>query len=315
MNLNVAQASQTIAFPTVVGAKVGVPVTLNATASSGLQPVTFSLVSGTATLSGSTLTLNDINPVVIGITQAGNANFLPAASNQTVVAGAKQSQTIAFGPIRQHKTNDQPFLLSATSDSGLPVSLAILSGPATMSRNTVVLTGASGMVTVQASQAGNTTYQAATPVTQSFAVATANFLAFFGATTGSTGSSSDDGTRSEEAETAASELSAGIGVRLEATGTGNNLAATLSVDGTSGVLIGYLPSLNQGFVLNFAPDQSGNFSATATTFGGSGSPVVLTISGTATQGAMSGSIQPPGACLQPDARSCHRNLGQRLRVL
>jgi hypothetical protein len=45
----------------------------------------------------------------------------------------------------------------------------VLSGPASVSGNTITITGA-GTVTVQASQTGNTTYNAATPVKQSFVV-------------------------------------------------------------------------------------------------------------------------------------------------
>jgi hypothetical protein len=53
------------------------PITLNATASSGL-PVTFSLVSGSATLVGSTLTILAAGVVVIQADQGGNSTC-PAA--------------------------------------------------------------------------------------------------------------------------------------------------------------------------------------------------------------------------------------------
>ena len=79
------------------------------------------------------------------------------------------AQTITFAAIPGHLEADAPFNLAATSDSGLAVSYAVTSGPATVSGTTVTLTGP-GSVTIQATQAGNGTYAAATPVSQTFAV-------------------------------------------------------------------------------------------------------------------------------------------------
>jgi hypothetical protein len=53
-------------------------IALTATASSGL-PVSFSLVSGPASLSGNQLTLTGAGAVVLDATQAGNSQWLPAA--------------------------------------------------------------------------------------------------------------------------------------------------------------------------------------------------------------------------------------------
>jgi hypothetical protein len=65
---------------------------------------------------------------------------------------------------------DAPFAVSASASSGLPVSFAIVSGPATISGNTVTLTGPTGTVTVRASQAGDVNYFAAPDVDRSFEV-------------------------------------------------------------------------------------------------------------------------------------------------
>jgi rhamnogalacturonyl hydrolase YesR len=54
------------------------PITLNASASSGL-PVSFSLLSGPASLAGNTLTITGAGTVVVQASQAGNANY--AATN------------------------------------------------------------------------------------------------------------------------------------------------------------------------------------------------------------------------------------------
>ena len=78
-------------------------------------------------------------------------------------------QTITFGPLANKTFGDPPFTLNATASSGLPVSFIIVSGPATISGNTVTITGI-GTVVVRASQEGNVNYSAAIPVEQSFSV-------------------------------------------------------------------------------------------------------------------------------------------------
>ena len=86
----------------------------------------------------------------------------------------KQSQTISFAAIADKLNTDAPFALSASASSGLPVSYAVVSGPATVSGNTVTLTGGTGTVTIRASQAGNAQYNPAPDVNRSFAVTAIN---------------------------------------------------------------------------------------------------------------------------------------------
>src|SRR5208282_2038072 len=86
-----------------------------------------------------------------------------------VVASLLSTQFITFGPLPNKTYGNAPFTVSATASSGLPVTFSIVSGPATISSNTITLTGA-GTVTVRASQPGNTTYLAAPNVNQSFTV-------------------------------------------------------------------------------------------------------------------------------------------------
>ncbi|GAB3527954.1 hypothetical protein GCM10027443_05090 [Pontibacter brevis] len=104
-----------------------------------------------------------------GITLTGSPAFFKAASTTTIT---KQSQTISFPSIPSKTYGDADFTISATASSGLPVSFSTVSGPARITGSTITLTG-SGTVTVEATQSGNTTYNAATPVRQSFSVSTA----------------------------------------------------------------------------------------------------------------------------------------------
>ncbi|SER01304.1 MAM domain-containing protein, meprin/A5/mu, partial [Hyunsoonleella jejuensis] len=79
-------------------------------------------------------------------------------------------QSITFTPIDGQLTISPDFTINATASSGLPVTYSILSGPATITGNTISLTGSTGTVIVQASQAGNASYIAANNVTESFEV-------------------------------------------------------------------------------------------------------------------------------------------------
>jgi sugar lactone lactonase YvrE len=79
------------------------------------------------------------------------------------------AQTISFNPIADQTFGTNPISLDATSNSGLPITYTIESGPATLVDNTLTITGV-GEVTVRASQNGNFDYIPATPITQSFTV-------------------------------------------------------------------------------------------------------------------------------------------------
>ena len=169
----VTKAAQTITFPQPAAhATTDAPFTLSATSDSGLT-VTFTVDSGPATVSGNTLTLTGAaGSVVVRASQAGNSTYLAATdvSRTIVVTTAAVAQTITFAQPAAHYTIDAPFTLSATSDSGLTVTFTVDSGPATVSGNTLTLTGAAGSVVVRASQAGNASYLAATDVSRTIAV-------------------------------------------------------------------------------------------------------------------------------------------------
>jgi hypothetical protein len=171
---------QTITFSTLANKTFGdAPFTLNATASSGLA-VSFRIVSGPATVVGNTLTITSVGAVVVEASQAGDATYASATPVQQSFTVAKANQVITFNALVNKTFGDAPFALTATSSSGLPVSYRVVSGPATVSGNTVTISGA-GTVTIEASQAGSATYNAATPVQQSFTVNKAAQTISFGA--------------------------------------------------------------------------------------------------------------------------------------
>jgi sugar lactone lactonase YvrE len=162
-----------------------VNVTIASQASFGLSGNTadFSLVGGTC-LAGATLAANGACTLEIGFTPTAlglrtlnvavtdDAVFSPQ-SFQVSGTGTTGSQTITFTPIAAQNYGVSPFAVTATASSGLPVTIAVQSGPATIAQNVVTLTG-TGTVTLVATQAGNADYAAAPPVTTSFAVNPAN---------------------------------------------------------------------------------------------------------------------------------------------
>jgi hypothetical protein len=78
--------------------------------------------------------------------------------------------TIAFGPLSSKLLMARPFTVSASASSGLPVSFSSQTpGICAVSASTVALL-AVGTCTIQATQAGNTIYPAAAPVSRSFQV-------------------------------------------------------------------------------------------------------------------------------------------------
>lgn len=115
-------------------------------------------------------TLQLIDPALDN-TVASNWEAIPAtpgALNGTNTN--QQSQNINFPAIPDQLNTNQPFDISASASSGLPVGFTIVSGPATISGNTISLNGTVGEVVVSASQSGNASWLPAVNVEQSFEV-------------------------------------------------------------------------------------------------------------------------------------------------
>lgn len=94
------------------------------------------------------------------------------SSNATVLLG-RLSQTITFSTLASQTWGTAPFAVSATASSGLAVSFASTTASVCSISGSTVTILTPGTCTIQATQAGNATYIAATPVSQSFTVAKA----------------------------------------------------------------------------------------------------------------------------------------------
>lgn len=115
-------------------------------------------------LTPGTVTIKVVPPEQLGSALSNGLPFVITDIN-------KQDQTVFFAPLRDHNLSDPPFTLSATADSGLPVSFSSSTVTiCTVNGNTVKLVAA-GDCSITASQTGNATYNSAPPITQTFKVA------------------------------------------------------------------------------------------------------------------------------------------------
>ncbi len=146
-------------------------IELVATASSKLE-VAFELISGKATLEGSTLKFTEAGEIVVKATQAGNSKYKaaePVVRSFVVKVPEKKEQAIEFKEIADQLLETGSIELVATASSKLEVIFELISGKATLEGNKLSFTEA-GEIVVKATQAGNSEYKAAEPVVRSFVV-------------------------------------------------------------------------------------------------------------------------------------------------
>jgi alpha-tubulin suppressor-like RCC1 family protein len=179
-SFKVGLAVQTITFtsPIPTGATVGGSTyTPTATATSGL-PVVLSVSSSTTAfcaISNGVVSFTGAGAGACSIiaNQAGNANYSPATQATQTFTIARGNQTITFGTAPTVIVGGTG-TLSATASSGLPVAF----GSTTPTNCTVsgrTVTGVTaGTCSIEASQAGNPNYNAATKATQIFSVGQAS---------------------------------------------------------------------------------------------------------------------------------------------
>ncbi|UXX80833.1 Ig-like domain-containing protein [Reichenbachiella carrageenanivorans] len=170
--LTIEKETQTIDI-TPVGEKLITdgPFDIQATTTSNLA-LSYSVLSGPATNNGKTITLTgESGIVIVEISQVGDEYH--HATSETisflVKDASKQDQTITITAIDDKMTTDGAFDIAASSTSGLAVALTV-TGPASISGNTITLDGTAGTVTVLANQAGDNNFNPATVASASFEV-------------------------------------------------------------------------------------------------------------------------------------------------
>ncbi len=119
----ISKGPQSVAFPIIPTQVYGsAPFALEATATSGL-PVSFQLISGPASLDGSTLALSGAGTVVVSASQAGNAYYLPAAAIEQSITVAKAAASVTLSNLVQAYNGAARNVSVTTAPSGLSTTI------------------------------------------------------------------------------------------------------------------------------------------------------------------------------------------------
>lgn len=171
-----------------VGAPFAAALVVSVTANDPVEPVEGGTIAFTPPPSGAGATLAGSPAAISGGQASVTATANGTAGGFSVAASANgatpvtfnlsntlRAQTITFGPLSPVTYGASAFTLAASASSGLPVVYTIVSGPATLSGDTLTVTGA-GTVVIAADQPGDATFAAAATVTQSLTVNRATLM-------------------------------------------------------------------------------------------------------------------------------------------
>ncbi len=267
--LTIAKATQTITFAPPASATVSQPVTLSATSSSTL-PVTFSVISGGATLNGTTLTPTAVGPIVVRATQAGTDNVTATTLDRTITGTALPIPVLTIAPIGDHFFNEGSVVVTATVSSGLPLTYSVVSGPAVFGGNRIGFLN-TGSVTIRVTQVGDATHPQVS-AEQTFQIKASTPPVFFGDLVDDPSISSDRG-----------ELVQDSGPRVDA--KSGDIAAVVQPGGKGGTVLIVAPTLNLNVSVDFTLAADGTYTAP---FTGGGRSLVLT--GSYSGGILTGRI-------------------------
>ena len=174
VQLTVNAVTQTISFTVPSPVTYGsAPITLSATGGASGNPITFSILSGSGSITGSTLTINDAGSVVVAANQAGNATYAAAAqvTQSIVVNPASAAIAVASSASTVLAQNAVTLTATVSSPAGVPTgTVSFLDGttplgPGTLSGGVATLTTSSlavGMHSISAVYSGGTNFAAAT---------------------------------------------------------------------------------------------------------------------------------------------------------
>jgi hypothetical protein len=173
--LNVSKANQTITFAALSAKTYGDgPFTLTSSTTSGLPIIYTSSNGSVASISNIQVTIIGAGSTTITASQTGNANYNAATSVTQTLNVSKASQSITFNSLPVKNFGDADFALNATANSTLAITYTSSNtSVATVSGNTVTIVGV-GTTNITASQAGNSSYNAAANIIQPLTVAKAN---------------------------------------------------------------------------------------------------------------------------------------------
>ncbi len=181
-SFTIAKGNQTITFGALANKRPDeLPLTVSATASSGLAVTFTSATPAVCTVAGTSVSYVANGLCTIRANQAGNANWNAAPQVTQSFTIAKGNQTITFGALANKRPDELPLTVSATASSGLAVTFTSATPAVCTVAGTSVSYVANGLCTIRANQAGNANWNAAPQVTQSFTIAKGNQTITFGA--------------------------------------------------------------------------------------------------------------------------------------
>ena len=171
----VAKGDQTIGFDALTDRRFDEgPVTVSATASSGLTVSFSSATPGVCTVAGTSVTFVSVGTCTVNANQGGDSNWNAAPQVQQSFQVTKGDQTIGFGALTDRRFDESPVTVSATASSGLTVSFSSATpGVCTVAGTSVTFVSV-GACTVNANQGGDSNWNAAPQVQQSFQVTKGN---------------------------------------------------------------------------------------------------------------------------------------------
>ena len=170
-SFDVTQGSQVITFTQPPDTFYTGSDTLVASADSGLAVTFTSATTGVCTVSGTTVTAIGVGTCTINADQAGNANYAAAPTVTHSLNVAQATQAITFSQPANTALTAGSLTVSASANSGLTVTFSSATTPVCTVSGTTVTLVATGTCTINADQAGNADYSAATRVVDSFSVA------------------------------------------------------------------------------------------------------------------------------------------------
>jgi sugar lactone lactonase YvrE len=243
----VNQTTPTITFTVPNHTYGDAPFTVAATSSSS-GAIAYLVVSGPATISGSTVTLTGAGSVVLQASQLAAGNYTAGTQTATVTV-AKVSQTITFSaPASPVNYGVAPISLSATSTSGLAITFSVVSGSGTVSGSTLTIAGV-GTLVLGAHHAGHPHKTGATQVTQSIVI--------------------NQATQTISFTTPTSPVTYGVSpITLVATGGASNNAVVFAIDASStgtGSIAGSTLTVTSVGTLVIDANQAGNANYSAAT--------------------------------------------------
>jgi glucose/arabinose dehydrogenase/phage-related protein len=165
VTINVSKANPTISWSNPADVIYG--TALSTTQLNASSSVDGSFVYTPA--SGTKLNAGNNQNLLVTFTPTDGANY-NSVTKQVTINVSKAQQQITFPALADKTIGDGPFNLTGSSNSLLPVSFASTSDKISIAVNGQITLLKAGRVSITASQAGNSNYNAAESVTQTFCI-------------------------------------------------------------------------------------------------------------------------------------------------